>query len=276
MAKVARPRQEGELYDEKAPPASSATSSSSSATRTFGLAFEASISAYAIAARLRTAIDLGFFNDGDLLPKEAALAAELRVSIFSLREALAQLRTEGLVITKAGRGGGTVVRRASIVIAESALRRLHDLSSVSLRDLSDWRTMVLAESARLAALRASTASVERLTEYAARIGRAETQIKATRAHARFDIELALASQSVRLTSAELQVYEESGWLLALAHLEVGYRQEASRSLLEMVEVIKAQDPNRAVTLAHSHTCGTFDRLIRLRLTLLTERGRKRP
>lgn len=59
--------------------------------------------------QLATAIRLGVFTDGELLPAERELAERLQVSRNTLREAIAALRELGLVVTRPGRGGGTRV-----------------------------------------------------------------------------------------------------------------------------------------------------------------------
>ncbi|MGL5811398.1 MAG: FadR/GntR family transcriptional regulator, partial [Nocardioides sp.] len=59
--------------------------------------------------RLGTAIRLGVFPPGSSLPTERELADRLGVSRATLREAMAALREAGLVETRRGRTGGTVV-----------------------------------------------------------------------------------------------------------------------------------------------------------------------
>jgi len=59
--------------------------------------------------QLATAIRLGVFPFGSALPPERELAERMGVSRSTLREAIAALRTAGMVRTTRGRGGGTVV-----------------------------------------------------------------------------------------------------------------------------------------------------------------------
>lgn len=59
--------------------------------------------------QLATAIRLGVFEDGSMLPPERELAERLAVSRATLREAIAALRAANFVVTRRGRGGGTVV-----------------------------------------------------------------------------------------------------------------------------------------------------------------------
>src|SRR5579871_5685729 len=60
-------------------------------------------------ARLGQAIGMGLLRPGDRLPPETQLARDLGISPVSLRGALTILRNAGLLETRRGRGGGTVV-----------------------------------------------------------------------------------------------------------------------------------------------------------------------
>jgi GntR family transcriptional repressor for pyruvate dehydrogenase complex len=59
--------------------------------------------------QLATAIRLGAYPSGSALPPERELADRLGVSRATLREGIAALRMAGMVKTRRGRGGGTVV-----------------------------------------------------------------------------------------------------------------------------------------------------------------------
>jgi DNA-binding FadR family transcriptional regulator len=236
----------------------------------FALRADKSSGVESVIARLRTAIDLGFLGDGEMLPKEALLAKELHVTAFTLREALAQLRSEGLVDTKPGRGGGTFVSHTSRLVHEKATHRLRELSAVALRDLADWKAMLLGESAELAAGRASPSNIARLMQYQRRIAEAQDPLTACRAHARFDVELAAVAQSVRLSAAALQIYEEFGWLLALAHEEQDYTNQCAETVADIIEQIEQLKPEAAGSIARTRTRTSFDNLVRLRLQLIAE------
>ena len=58
---------------------------------------------------LATSIRLGIYPDGSTLPPERELAERMAVSRSTLREAIAALREAGLLTTRRGRGGGSVV-----------------------------------------------------------------------------------------------------------------------------------------------------------------------
>src|SRR5688572_30043794 len=59
--------------------------------------------------RLGTAIRLGLLAPGSQLPPERDLAAQLRISRSTLREALTTLTQSGHLVSQRGRGGGTFV-----------------------------------------------------------------------------------------------------------------------------------------------------------------------
>jgi GntR family transcriptional repressor for pyruvate dehydrogenase complex len=65
----------------------------------------------AFAAQLRRAILEGDISVGDALPTERSLAEQTGIGRSSVREALRTLEAEGLISTRAGRGGGAVVRQ---------------------------------------------------------------------------------------------------------------------------------------------------------------------
>lgn len=64
-----------------------------------------------IATELRTRINSDDYAVGDMLPSEKALAAELKVSVMTLRKALALLEEEKLIARR--HGSGTCIVRKS-------------------------------------------------------------------------------------------------------------------------------------------------------------------
>src|SRR3954452_17924358 len=68
-----------------------------------GNAFESTVEHLAMAIRL------GVFTEGERLPSERDLAERLKVGRATLREAIGALRQAGLVRTRRGRSGGTIV-----------------------------------------------------------------------------------------------------------------------------------------------------------------------
>src|SRR3954466_14008931 len=73
--------------------------------------------------QLATTIRLGVYPRGRTLPPERELAERLNVSRATLREAMAALREAGLVRTRRGRGGGTVVTLKPTLPTRGSTRR---------------------------------------------------------------------------------------------------------------------------------------------------------
>jgi GntR family transcriptional repressor for pyruvate dehydrogenase complex len=98
--------------------------------------------------QLATAIRLGVFVDGEQLPPERDLAERLGVARNTLRDAIAALRDSGLVATRRGRGGGTVV---TYVTPEPGSSTAPVRRGAALSDALDFRRIVEPGAAWLAA-----------------------------------------------------------------------------------------------------------------------------
>jgi DNA-binding FadR family transcriptional regulator len=163
-----------------------------------------------VVRRLASAIALGLVAEGEQLPNEAELATSLNVSTFTLRDALAELRERGLVITRRGRTGGTFVCARDEALAQLSQARLLQLSTSDLRELGDHRSAVAGTAAQLAAERASSNEIARLRDIVDRFGEANGTRERWRLQARFYVELAASAQSVRLTQEEIELQGEAG------------------------------------------------------------------
>lgn len=224
----------------------------------------------AVVRRLRAAIGLGLLADGDRLPREADLASELGITTFSLREALGELRREGLLVTKAGKYGGSFVTRPTET-NNMEREELLALTSTELRDLGDWRQMLASHSAALAALRATEFNLERLRAYAAQVGEVTSGAQARGAHGRFHVELASAGQSLRMTKSEFAVHEELDWLFSLALATKEQRHASADLLREVTDAVARHDGVAATSACERYTSLLVGELARLRLEGLAER-----
>ncbi len=119
----------------------------------------------ALADALRRRILLGGYQVGARLPTERDLAAALGVGRTTVREAVRALAAEGLVKTRLGRSGGTVV----IAPAPSTgkRRRVAGQIAAQLDDLMRFRIAVEPLAARLAAERAGADQRRQLAAVAA-------------------------------------------------------------------------------------------------------------
>lgn len=229
----------------------------------------------AVVQRLTDSIALGMLHDGEQLPAQQDLAADLGVSLVTLREALSQLQQRGLVETRRGHRGGSFVRLNSHASAVAARERLYRMSSHDLVDLADMQRAVSGQASRLAAQRGTPDSVARLGTYLEHLGNAAGVGERMRIDGRFLIEVAAASQSVRLTRAEMRLQAEVNelrWLatpepddegtLALDHREVIATHR------RLIAAIEAADGTAAQSIAEERVDADLERLITLHMRLL--------
>jgi DNA-binding FadR family transcriptional regulator len=122
--------------------------------------------------QLSEQIKSGRFAPGARLPTEAALTRAARVSRTVVREAVAALRAEGLVVTRQGVGAfvSAEAQRAPFRIEPERMQTLDDILAVM-----ELRLGVEIESAGLAAERASRAQVKAIGGALDAIERAATE-----------------------------------------------------------------------------------------------------
>jgi DNA-binding FadR family transcriptional regulator len=214
--------------------------------------------------RLAAAIKGGVFGDGDQLPSEAELAAQLGVATVTLREALVGLRRTGLVRTRRGRNGGTFVHAPPEEAHARLVERLADLSVDDLRDLADHRAAIAGAAAALAAERASGSDLERLARHVERLARADTDAERRAADARFHVELAATTRSLRLTRAEMDLQTEAGALVWLAAGTDG-RERALADHRAVVAALQVRDAAAARERIVAHVEAEMTAVVALHL-----------
>ncbi|WP_353950709.1 FCD domain-containing protein [Knoellia sp. S7-12] len=161
--------------------------------------------------QLATAIRLGVFVDGEQLPPERDLAERLGVARNTLRDAIAALRESGLVATRRGRGGGTIV---TYVTPEPGSTPVAVRRGAALADALDFRRIVEPGSAWLAA-RQSLAGDQRawLTDSAAAVWAAPDAGAHRIADSRFHLAVATLSGSPMLIESVTRAQAALGELL---------------------------------------------------------------
>ncbi len=207
--------------------------------------------------QLATAIRLGVYPVGSVLPPERELAERFAVSRATLREAIAALRQAGLIETRRGRGGGSTV-------TAPARGRLHrslggGLSRVSAATKSEWldalefRRVVEPGAAQLAASRQLTAADrERLTAVEAAVPGASGKRAHRQADSRLHLTIASLSGSARLQEAVTSVQSTlDSMLAAIPSLEtnIGHSHHQHRLICT---AILAGRPERARAVMEEH------------------------
>ena len=221
-----------------------------------------------VVRRLIEAIDLGLFNTGQQLPSELDLSSQFGVSTVTLREALGYLRQRGVIETRRGRNGGSFVCESAEGSVQLLYDRLSAISTIELRDLGDEHMAIAGASARLAAERSTEDHHKRIQRYIDDLAETTTRRARRRADARFHIEIAAASQSIRLTHAEIRLQGEIGELLWLP-VESTPSAESVQNAHQMIkDAIVNGDPNLAGALAEAHVSKGIKQIITAKLHLL--------
>jgi GntR family transcriptional regulator, transcriptional repressor for pyruvate dehydrogenase complex len=223
----------------------------------------------AVVRRIDEAVTLGLLSDGDQLPPENELAVQLGVANGTVREALAVLREQGIVETRRGRGGGSFVRASDGGIAALHLDRLRRMSTAELRDIGDEKLAVTGTAARLAAERAPVDIASQLKKQLAGLRSATTPAACRRAEARFHLEVAVASQSVRLSHAEFRLQAELGPLVWLPDTAPSREVVADRLEAVLVAIVSA-DAAAARTAAEEHVLAAIRTVVGAHLRLAAD------
>lgn len=225
----------------------------------------------AVVQRLSDSIALGMLRDGEQLPAQQDLAAELGVSLVTLREALSQLQQRGLVETRRGHGGGSFVKLNSNASTARARQQLYRMSSHDLVDLADMQRAVSGQASRLAAARITPDFVARLTTHIDHLEHATVIGDQRRIDGRFLIEVAAASQSVRLTRAEMQLQAEVNelrWMHTSDDDRAPHLQTVVGNHRVLLEAIGAGDSARAQAVAEDRVDADLQRLLGMHMRML--------
>ena len=160
--------------------------------------------------QLATAIRLGVYPLGSPFPTERELAERMGVSRATLREAIAALRQAGIVETRRGRGGGTVVTlRPRTPSARKAARVSAEVRADWLDSL-EYRRVVEPGAAYLAALRQRDGSSDDASRDQLRIALDEVDsvgrpAEHRQADSRLHLAIAALTGSPRLVAAVTEV-----------------------------------------------------------------------
>ena len=117
---------------------------------------------------IREAITSGELRSGEVLPPEAELARQFKVSRSTLREALRVLASQNLIHKVPGARGGTFVKaidyRALGSSVSDTVSNLLALGSIRFDEVTDARMYLEIPSARLASVNRSSAQVDMLSD----------------------------------------------------------------------------------------------------------------
>ncbi|MFD7922796.1 FadR/GntR family transcriptional regulator [Streptomyces sp. NPDC059740] len=198
---------------------------------------------------------LGLVPEGERLPPERELASLLGVSRMTLREALEVLRSQGLLVSRRGRYGGTFVAgRGAGAPGEAELRRR--VAGLDLADVLRFREVLEVGAAELcAAARPSGPAGERLRAALTATGDA-APADYRRHDTLFHLTLAELSGSPSLAAGYAAVRADLNQLLDCIPLLVRNLEHAQSQHTAVVAAVLAGDGERARAVMREHCRGT--------------------
>lgn len=203
-----------------------------------------------VARRLSNAIILGVLEDGERLPSESEMARAFGVAIVTTREALDELRGDGLLQTRRGRDGGSYVT-APATFTGRLHGRLKRMSRVELRDHAAYYTVIAAGAVELAAEKTTDYDIAQLAATIDAIdGGSETSTR--RGEGEFRRAIAALSQSALIVREELRLQAEFTPLLWLCLGTPDYRTKNIEANSGVIAAISLCDSERARRETTSH------------------------
>jgi DNA-binding FadR family transcriptional regulator len=211
-----------------------------------------------IVGQIQEAIVRGTLKPGDRLPGERELSEMLKVSRSSLREALRELQTLGVLSTRRGAGpdaGSTIASSAESGLLRSLM--LHTvLREIRLRDFVEVRAILESYFVRVVAEDPKPADIEKLRDLTQRMADADSPEDCLQFDFEFHVDLARSSGNELATAlmGALRRLMGPALLAGLRGLE-DWRVE--RDLLvrehnEIVDCIEALDAEGAEAVATRH------------------------
>jgi DNA-binding FadR family transcriptional regulator len=196
-----------------------------------------------ICERIELAIESGVLVGGDRLPNESEFAASLGVSAVTAREALARMRSLGVVTTVRGRNGGSFIAPDAENVISTSGRHAAGPTRVELEDLRCHLQAIARSAAETAAERATEADIAQLRTYI-------TGDELTGRHWRlqeweFLFEVAAIARSARLTRELLRLQSESASLLPLVNVGSSDRAATLDLRRLLTDALAHRDPAAA-------------------------------
>jgi GntR family transcriptional repressor for pyruvate dehydrogenase complex len=203
--------------------------------------------------QLATAIRLGVYPVGSLLPPERELAERLAVSRATLREAIAALRQAGRVETRRGRGGGSMVTSQARGRFPGGLAKVSAATKSEWLDALEFRRVVEPGAAHLAASHPLTdPDRDRLVQTEEAVHDASGKRAHRQADSRLHLTIASLSGSARLQEAVTSVQSTLDSMLgAIPALEpnIGHSHRQHR---QICKAITDGRPDRARQVMEDH------------------------
>jgi DNA-binding FadR family transcriptional regulator len=210
-----------------------------------------------LADQLRERILNGDIAEGMSLPSERDLVVQTRMSRATVREALRILEVQGLLVIRAGRGGGAFVRQPGSDAVVNSVELLVRGRQVRLSALLETREAIEPTCAALAATRRTDDDLEQLDGLNREIDAARQDLAAFLAvNVRWHIAVADASQN-ELLSAFMHSLSRTLYTSTENEefVDAGVRDTAVRAHLAVTQAIRAGDAAAARRRMERHVHG---------------------
>ncbi|MBP2411813.1 DNA-binding FadR family transcriptional regulator [Arthrobacter stackebrandtii] len=217
-----------------------------------------------VCRRIELAVESGLLASGQRLPNEIELAAALGVSAVTAREALSQLRGQGLIRTTRGRSGGSFVTENSFPSAGRAREKLLGLTRLQITDLGLHFQAIAVACAGVAARRSSTEDVEALRQYIrpeTAAGESATAFAWRLSAAEFLLELASVARSARLARELLHLQADVGTMTLLPFEDPGFCEKTAAMNHAITEAVATHDSEAAEARTKELTTATTNWLL---------------
>jgi GntR family transcriptional regulator, transcriptional repressor for pyruvate dehydrogenase complex len=210
-----------------------------------------------VADRLRRAIHLGVFTQGERLPPERELAERLDVSRVTLRAALKTLEGAGYLVRRRGNTGGTEVAPSAPAGPGARAELLARLAESAV--LVEYRAIVESSAARLAAQRRGPDSLRLIEQACADLDQVDSISTFRRADNRFHLLIAEAAGNPMLAQAVTDAREGMfAWIDVLPYRVIVGRTQADHRAV--YEAIAAGQGDRAAERMAAHVQASFEEL----------------
>ncbi|MGE3866881.1 MAG: FadR/GntR family transcriptional regulator [Hyphomonadaceae bacterium] len=205
---------------------------------------------------IRRDVDEGRLRPGDKLPAERELAERLGVSRAAVREGLRALEASGVLEFRKGVYGGAFIRDVSASGIQASISDMLSIGNISLEQLAETRTALLALAARLACARATEddlAAIERNVERTGELASGGDRAALVNAITEFYALMGAASHNAVLRILIEAVSEVSRDLLMkitpASHNNIAVQRRP------IVQALRARDAEAAVTLMTEQIIG---------------------
>jgi GntR family transcriptional repressor for pyruvate dehydrogenase complex len=216
-----------------------------------------------VARQLEQLIVEGRLMPGEGLPSERKLAKQIGVSRPSLREALSELRSRGLI--EPARSGSAVVTELTRTTLTEPLSQILDRHPSAIRDLIEMRIVLEAHAASLSAVHATPADMRNLEVALNAQIRSRSQNISTLAKHDLDFHqtIAQASHNIALLHTMhgllklTKVFVQRGYEIILSSKNDGkWKATVEQEHLAIFDAIRERNPEAARLAAHSHMRST--------------------